>query len=509
MSEAESKEESQDNLRLLLKSLEDKLYLTSKALTKSENECNNLKKYNSDLIKQIDITNSKLNALLNVCDTLKPKKEVQTECTFNDDQRICPFCKNKLPTSRSTLLGGGSASGKKLSDEIKEWANDALKACDNQNYEDYIYDSKSKPYYNLSTGCYYYPEQKLYFDTKTKKFFQCEEETKTYKAYPVMDQKQRLFSSDSIVNEKLKLNSNEANKKQDINENEEGEILSDDSENDHDFVNNQDNSRIAFDHTPSDCDIALADNDELESACLRIIVRKSTTLEEGSLLLITCKGAVVGKDADCDVQILDELVSRKHANVVYDKQLKAYLIKDLDSKNGIYINGKRIESNSDYFELKHDDILTLGGCELLIHYHKGRDVTCENCEPGCVQAALKLNVKSVYEEACSSEEERKNKLKQLKKKYGIGEYDNFQFNPNYSDRADKRRKLKGSDNPYEKTAEGTALDKPLDDCNKGFSMLKKLGWSQGQGLGKKAKGQTEPLPIDPLEDRVGFGYAKS
>ena len=43
---------------------------------------------------------------------------------------------------------------------------------------------------------------------------------------------------------------------------------------------------------------------------VRLIVKESTTLEIGSLLLVTCMGAKVGNDSNCDLYITDESVSR-------------------------------------------------------------------------------------------------------------------------------------------------------------------------------------------------------
>ena len=51
--------------------------------------------------------------------------------------------------------------------------------------------------------------------------------------------------------------------------------------------------------------------------CVRMIVLESATLEEGSLLLISCMGGRIGNDSRADVWITDDSVSK-----VFSKYLK-------------------------------------------------------------------------------------------------------------------------------------------------------------------------------------------
>jgi FOG: FHA domain len=50
---------------------------------------------------------------------------------------------------------------------------------------------------------------------------------------------------------------------------------------------------------------------------------------------------IVGRDSSCDLRINDTRISRKHASI---KKLSDYkfLIKDLGSLNGVYVNGSKI-----------------------------------------------------------------------------------------------------------------------------------------------------------------------
>lgn len=46
---------------------------------------------------------------------------------------------------------------------------------------------------------------------------------------------------------------------------------------------------------------------------------------------------------------------------------------------------------------------------------------------------------------------------------------------------------------------------PLETNNKGYSMLEKMGWKEGQGLGADTEGMTQPIRPDRFRERVGLG----
>jgi len=75
----------------------------------------------------------------------------------------------------------------------------------------------------------------------------------------------------------------------------------------------------------------------------------------------------------------------------------------------------------------------------------------------------------------------------------------------YKDRAEERRKEKGSDNPFEAT-ESASLEVAISDSNKGFKMLAKMGWKEGEGLGSENnQGIVEPIKIEQRVERAGLG----
>lgn len=49
------------------------------------------------------------------------------------------------------------------------------------------------------------------------------------------------------------------------------------------------------------------------------------------------------------------------------------------------------------------------------------------------------------------------------------------------------------------------LHRSIDCTNKGFEMLKKMGYKEGEGLGKSNTGRVEPIPIEVKTNRSGLG----
>jgi pSer/pThr/pTyr-binding forkhead associated (FHA) protein len=54
--------------------------------------------------------------------------------------------------------------------------------------------------------------------------------------------------------------------------------------------------------------------------------------------------ATLGRAGDCDIQIIDDGVSRKHAKIVEDGE--GHLLVDLGSNNGTYVGGQRVERHA-------------------------------------------------------------------------------------------------------------------------------------------------------------------
>lgn len=68
---------------------------------------------------------------------------------------------------------------------------------------------------------------------------------------------------------------------------------------------------------------------------------------------------VIGRGEDCDILLDDPLVSRRHATVV--RSDAALWVDDLLSRNGVYVNGERIQRRK---RLATGDVLRIGGQEM-------------------------------------------------------------------------------------------------------------------------------------------------
>lgn len=75
---------------------------------------------------------------------------------------------------------------------------------------------------------------------------------------------------------------------------------------------------------------------------------------------------VIGRTSDCDIQIMANNVSRRHARISYSNE--EYKIEDLGSTNGIYVNGVKVER----CVLRKHDVLEIGGVKILFLEEKIR-----------------------------------------------------------------------------------------------------------------------------------------
>ena len=74
---------------------------------------------------------------------------------------------------------------------------------------------------------------------------------------------------------------------------------------------------------------------------------------------------VIGRSKDCDIQVADPNVSRRHAEV--RQEGAAYWVVDLDSTNGMEVNGRRLKRA----KLRPGDTITVGSTELVFRREAG------------------------------------------------------------------------------------------------------------------------------------------
>jgi hypothetical protein len=79
---------------------------------------------------------------------------------------------------------------------------------------------------------------------------------------------------------------------------------------------------------------------------------------DGTRREVKQRRVVIGRSRDCDIQLSDANVSRRHAEV--RQEGASYWIVDLGSTNGMEVNGKRVKRA----KLRDGDTITLGSTEI-------------------------------------------------------------------------------------------------------------------------------------------------
>ena len=71
---------------------------------------------------------------------------------------------------------------------------------------------------------------------------------------------------------------------------------------------------------------------------------------------------VIGRAENVPIQILDDLISRKHVQIRFVKEQNKYYILDMKSKHGVFVNGGRITEET---RLAEGDEVMIGRTTLL------------------------------------------------------------------------------------------------------------------------------------------------
>ncbi|XP_011332504.1 angiogenic factor with G patch and FHA domains 1 isoform X2 [Ooceraea biroi] len=376
-----------------------------------------------------------------------------------------------------------SVESSSIVDQVKQVAESVLLQTG------FVYEETSGMYYDYNTGYYYDTRQGLYYDGNTGRYYYYDKDSNTYKFHSqvqVCENEPTVIQSASRKEEEVaKQGTGKTNKVLD----EIDELIKGLSS-----ITVERYRRQALDLAKG------------YPPCMRIIVKETnlTQLKVGSLFLVTYTGGSLGREGDHSVLIPDINISKHHARFTYDETKKRYHVIDSGSRNGTFLNGKRLsvaKQESEPCEIAHGSIVQIGGTKLLCHIHNGNE-TCGHCEPGLVQQSNNLD-----ENKISKKTLHKDELRRLRHKFGIDK-DNVtsgsQLASGYQDRAQARRQHVGSSHHYDKTQQ-SSIHTSITKDNKGFKLLSKMGWSEGRSLGKDGDGRTEPLPIARNHNKVGLG----
>jgi pSer/pThr/pTyr-binding forkhead associated (FHA) protein len=88
----------------------------------------------------------------------------------------------------------------------------------------------------------------------------------------------------------------------------------------------------------------------------------TTGRKAGKFYPLGQKTHVVGRDENLVIQIANEFVSRKHAELRYKDETELYYVADLNSRHGTYVNGNRIYEE---VPLAESDLVDIGGVTLM------------------------------------------------------------------------------------------------------------------------------------------------
>jgi pSer/pThr/pTyr-binding forkhead associated (FHA) protein len=84
--------------------------------------------------------------------------------------------------------------------------------------------------------------------------------------------------------------------------------------------------------------------------------------QKGEFLPLGRRTNVIGRAEALPLQILDDLVSRKHLRIRFDETTKKYHAEDMESRHGVFLNRRRISEKT---ALADGDEILIGQTTLL------------------------------------------------------------------------------------------------------------------------------------------------
>ncbi|GAN00731.1 angiogenic factor with G patch and FHA domains 1-like isoform X2 [Mucor ambiguus] len=265
---------------------------------------------------------------------------------------------------------------------------------------------------------------------------------------------------------------------------------------------------------------------------IRLVIQSSPHFQSGQVILVDENGISIGRDRSWDsrLRLPEMIVSKYHAMVFLDKKEKAFFMIDNGSQHGTYVNEKRLsepKQSSLPYELRHSDIIRIGSTSLQVHQHD-KGWPCQDClasEYIDTTSGKKDKVQQQQKPKGHIEDletSRREWIKKQKKLYALDD-DSSQ---GYVDRAHIRRKTTkpekfvpekqddsshvGHDTQHSIYRTSTTSSVPPVTVHTpvqgiGNKMLQKLGWQEGQSLGKRQDGILEPIAPASQLSRTGLG----
>ena len=108
----------------------------------------------------------------------------------------------------------------------------------------------------------------------------------------------------------------------------------------------------------------------------------------GEMYKITAESTVIGRGQQADIQVIDEGISRRHAEIVHEGE--AIVIRDLGSTNGTYCNGDKITNH----QLSDGDKIQVGSTTILkFTFHDSLD---ESFQRQMYESALRDGLTKIF-----------------------------------------------------------------------------------------------------------------
>ncbi|ORY98610.1 SMAD/FHA domain-containing protein [Syncephalastrum racemosum] len=257
-----------------------------------------------------------------------------------------------------------------------------------------------------------------------------------------------------------------------------------------------------------------------DEAVLRMVVLASDVVPRHHLVLVDDHGLTVGRDRSWDqrLRLAEMAVSRFHCQIYFDRQDSEFYLLDTGSQHGTLLNGTRLsapKSSSAPVRLHDGDIITIASTLLHVHLHPS-GLPCDLCSTSTTptistyhpEKHAQSDAPSAATAFRSVESDRRQEQERLRTMF-LG--NTRPSSALYHDRAQDRRRITPKPKP---PARPTAKEVPQTDNatsaavqNVGNQMLQKMGWKQGERLGREGNdaGLLEPISVTPRHSRSGLG----
>lgn len=194
-----------------------------------------------------------------------------------------------------------------------------------------------------------------------------------------------------------------------------------------------------------------------------------------------------------DLRLKDLKVSRHHCVIYCENE---WYVKDVGSTHGTFVNNKKIQIS----KLADQDLLQIGSSKFLVL--RGDSIN----EERIYNCSKELNVSGnapefSFQKKAKSPQKDWNSIKYIQNKERLKK----KFNIDYIPKLNRQNIANITQARYKPNNVSASMDVPIKN-NIGFKLLKKMGWSEGVGLGAGNQGIINPVKAAKNKGkRLGLG----